>query len=245
MKSFLTCAVLIAASASSTFASEKSHWGYSGDEGPKNWAKLSPDYSFCGSGKNQSPINLTGFIESELSKINFNYKKGGNEILNNGHTIQVNYPAGSTISLNGHQYELKQYHFHAPSENLINGKSYPMEAHFVHADKDGNLAVIAVMLKEGKENPTLAKAWKHIPEREGKVNTFQTAASAWDILPANKEYYRFNGSLTTPPCTEGVTWLVMKNPVTVSKAQIEKFSNVMHHPDNRPLQALNARVVLK
>ena len=244
MKTFFTCAALLIAS-SATLASQSSHWGYSGKEGPKNWGKISKDYAICGSGKNQSPINLTGFISSDLQPIGFNYKPGGSEILNNGHTIQVNYPAGSTISVNGHEYELKQYHFHSPSENLIDGKSYPMEGHFVHADKDGNLAVVAVMFEEGAANPSLAKAWPFMPKKAGLTKAFEKNASAWDILPGNKEYYRFNGSLTTPPCTEGVTWLVMKTPMTASKAQIAKFTKIMKKPNNRPIQAVNARPVLE
>lgn len=237
----LTCALLISNSA---FASEHVHWGYSGEQGPDNWASLSGDNFSC-TGKNQSPINLTGFIESELKPLEFHYQSGGKEIINNGHTVQVNYEKGSYIKADGIQFNLLQFHFHAPSENNIEGDSYPLEAHFVHADKNGHLAVVAVMFKEGAENKELAAAWNKIPMHEGDQNTFVNNIAANNLLPANKDYYRFNGSLTTPPCSEGVRWFVMKEIVEASKSQIEAFKATMHGPNNRPLQAINARVILQ
>jgi len=226
-------------------AGEKAHWGYSGPEGPEHWGALDPAYATCSQGKNQSPVNLTGMIESSLSPIAINYQSGGNEILNNGHTIQVSYKPGSTITVAGHQFELKQLHFHSPGENTIEGHSYPMEAHFVHADKGGNLAVIAVMYKTGKKNAELEKAWGHMPENAGEKNALAEHVNAGKLLPHDHDYYRFNGSLTTPPCSEGVWWLVMKHYDTASKEQIDEFAQTMHHPNNRPLQPLNARVILK
>ena len=235
---------LTACFTSTAFASTETHWSYTGHEGPEYWGSLKPAYSVCASGKNQSPINLTGFIEADLTPIEFNYLAGGHEVVNNGHTIQVNFKAGSSISLNGHEYDLKQFHFHAPSENLIEGKSYPMEAHLVHADKQGKLAVVALMIEQGSENKELKEAWRKMPNTisASALNTLINAAS---IVPGNQAYYRFNGSLTTPPCSEGVTWLVMKQAIMVSKEQIDKFSHVVHHPNNRPVQAINARTVLK
>jgi len=227
------------------FAGEKAHWGYSGHEGPEHWGKLSADYRACSEGKNQSPIDLTGFIESDLSPLEIGYKAGATEILNNGHAIQVNCEDGNTLIVDGHEFELKQFHFHAPSENQINGKSYAMEAHYVHADKAGNLAVIAVMMEEGPANNLVEKLWEKMPEKEGDKNPLGSGLDASVLLPGIRECYRFNGSLTTPPCTEGVLWLVMKEPVTVSKEQIEKFTHTMHHPNNRPVQPMNARPVLK
>ena len=220
------------------------HWEYSGEAGPENWAKLSPEYSAC-AGKNQSPINLTGFIDANLKPIAFNYKGNSAEILNNGHTIQVNALAGSSITVDGIQFDLKQFHFHAPSENLINGKSYPLEAHLVHADKDGNLAVVAVMMSAGKANKALGKAWQQMPKKEGEKLALSEKVSALDLLPKSRGYYRFNGSLTTPPCSEGVRWLVMKQAQSASKEQIAAFTQVMHHPNNRPVQAVSARTILK
>jgi len=236
-------AVLILSSGA--FASGKAHWGYSGHEGPEHWGELSADYKMCSEGKNQSPINLGDFIEADLSPISIKYAAGATEILNNGHAVQVNYAGGNTITVDGHEFELKQFHFHSPSENQINGKSYDMEAHYVHADKAGNLAVIAVMMEEGTANELIGKLWEKMPEKAGDKNALESGLDASALLPGNRDYYRFNGSLTTPPCTEGVWWLVMKEPVTVSKEQVEKFTHAMHHPNNRPVQPVNARPVLK
>ena len=144
--------------ASGAVAGEAPHWGYAGAEGPEHWGELDAKFGLCATGRNQSPVNLTDMIEGDLSEIAFHYASGGNEILNNGHTIKVGYAPGSTITVSGHAFELKQFHFHSPSENTIDGKSYPMEAHFVHADKDGNLAVVALMFSEGKSNAELEKA---------------------------------------------------------------------------------------
>ncbi len=221
------------------------HWSYDGAEGPSHWAEMEAAFSTCSAGKNQSPVNLTNFTKAELSPIKFDYKAEGNQILNNGHTIQVNYAAGSNITLSGQTFELKQFHAHAPSENQINGKYFPMEAHFVHADVNGNLAVVAVMFEEGKANSELEKAWKSMPHEAGEKAALRDNVLGTALMPDNKAYYRFNGSLTTPPCSEGVTWLVLKQPVTASKEQIEKFTHMMHHHNNRPVQPTNARLILE
>ncbi len=231
--------------AGSSMASEAMHWGYSGDGGPDNWAKLNAAYEMCGKGVNQSPIDLTAFVESELAPITFHYSGLATEVVNNGHAIQANYTAGSTIEAAGKTFELKQFHFHSPSENTINGESFPMESHFVHAAQDGSLAVIAVMYKIGDENEGMAKLWKQMPAKAGDKVAMASQVKADDLLPQDRDYYRFNGSLTTPPCTEGVLWMVMKQPVTVSKEQVEAFTHVMHHPNNRPVQPVNARPVLQ
>ena len=238
--------ILVASYFTSTaFAEEKVNWGYSGKEGPEYWGNMDPKFTLCSEGKNQSPVDLTGMIAGELLPITVNYQAGGNEIINNGHTIQVNYMPGSTIILNEHQFELKQFHFHSPSENTIEGESYPMEAHFVHADKQGNLAVISLMFKTGEKNTELEKAWIQMPEKSGGKNVLSKSVDANILLPQNRDYYRFNGSLTSPPCSEGVWWLVMKQITTASKDQIDKFSHTMHHPNNRPVQPVNARMILK
>ncbi len=226
-------------------AGENPHWGYSGEEGPENWGKLAAEYGLCGSGKNQSPINLSGMISAKLPAIKFTYTTAATEVLNNGHTVQANFAPGSTITVAGHEFELKQVHFHAPSENWIDGKSFPMEGHLVHADKDGNLAVVAVMFKDGKDNPAIAKLWGQMPAKAGDKEALKAQLKADELLPKNRAYYRFNGSLTTPPCSEGVMWLVMKTPVSAGKEQVEAFAHTMHHPNNRPVQTLNARPVLK
>lgn len=240
----LVLAIGITFTSSMCLASGSSHWSYSGHEGPEHWGELSDKFTICATGKNQSPVNLSGFIEADLQPIAFSYTTSSKEILNNGHTIQVNYVAGSKITVDNIDFELKQFHFHAPSENLIDGKSYPLEGHLVHADKNGNLAVVAVMFVEGDENKALSQVWAKMPQHADQ-NQALTNVDVTGLLPTNRDYYRFNGSLTTPPCSEGVRWLVMKNVVTVSKSQIEKFEHVMHHPNNRPVQATNARPVLK
>lgn len=222
------------------------HWGYSGHEGPESWGELSPDYEICGKGKNQSPINITGTIEAELPPIAFSYQASVLDVVNNGHTIKAGYDTGSSITVDGQTYNLLQIHWHTPSENNIEGKSFPMEAHFVHGDKDGNLAVIGVMYSEGSRNEAIAGIWDSMPASpDGTSTDANIAVSAMDMLPASKDYYRFNGSLTTPPCSEGVRWLVMKEPVEASAAQIEKFHSTFHGDTNRPLQPVNARPVLK
>lgn len=227
-----------------SFAADAPHWTYSGEQGPENWSKLAPEFAAC-AGKNQAPINLMGFIEADLEAVKVSYQPGGTEILNNGHTVQVNYAVGSSVLVDGMQFDLKQFHFHSPSENHINGKSYPMEAHLVHADKEGNLLVVAIMFHDGAENKALAKIWSVIPEKTGMKSALQSPFDVTQLLPSSHDYYRFNGSLTTPPCTEGVRWLVLKESVSVSKGQVQAFLQVMHHPNNRPVQPVNARPVLQ
>jgi carbonic anhydrase len=226
-------------------SNQSTHWGYTGKEGSQYWGSLSPEYSTCSSGANQSPVNLSNFVEATLSPLKMSYDLNAYEVINNGHTIQVNYQSENTLALNGHDYKLIQFHFHSPSENQINGKSYPLEAHLVHRDKNGNLAVVAVMFEAGKTNETLAKTWAVMPKKKAESHLLIADVSAQGLLPDNRDYYRFNGSLTTPPCTEGVLWLVMKQPITASIEQIGYFSHIIHYPNNRPLQRINARAILE
>ncbi len=228
-----------------SFSAGAMHWGYTGQTGPAHWGKLSPEFAICASGKNQSPIDITGTIDGDLPKLNIDYQTGGDKVVNNGHTIKLNYTPGSTISVAGSSFELKQLHFHTPSENTIEGRHFPMEAHFVHADEDGNLAVVAVMYNQGAANAELEKAWRKMPHEAGKTVQLSERLNAKNLLPSGRDYYRFNGSLTTPPCSEGVNWFVMKKIASASKQQIDKFSQVMGHDTNRPVQSVNARVVLK
>jgi carbonic anhydrase len=246
MKKFLIimCVFAVLSSGCATLPSHTSHWGYSGNLGPENWASLSADNFSC-AGKNQSPINLGGLVEAELMPIEFNYQAGGHEILNNGHTVQVNYSKGSSIVVDEIQFELLQFHFHAPSENHIQGRSFPLEAHLVHADENGNLAVVAIMFNEGEANSGLATGWLVLPKHAGDNHTLTTQIDITDLLPDDRGHYRFNGSLTTPPCSEGVRWLVVKEHMTASIQQIEAFKQVLHEPNNRPLQAVNSRTILK
>lgn len=220
------------------------HWGYSGAQGPEHWGALAPEFALCASGKHQTPIDIQSAYDTRLAPLAPAYQAGGNEILNNGHTVQVNYAAGSQVHLDSADFMLKQFHFHAPSENYIDGHQYPMEIHLVHADAQGNLAVLGLMVEEGAANPLLDTLWAAMPQQAGEHQVLATPVNVADLLPQRRDYYRFAGSLTTPPCSEGVRWLVLKNPIQASKAQIARFAAVMGHPNNRPLQAINARVLV-
>ncbi len=245
MKKLLLSLGVTLALATSACASEKTHWGYEGAEGPENWQNLSPEFSACG-GKNQSPINLSGLTESELPPLQFLYKDGGGkQVVNNGHSVQVNYAPGSVLEVNNKQFELKQFHFHSPSENQIDGKSYPFEAHFVHVNKEGEIAVVAILYTKGAENKALSQFWSQLPEHANESKTLEKPVNASPFLPTDKDYYYFNGSLTTPPCSEGVKWFVFKKTLPLSEKQIDAFSHVMHHANNRPVQPVNARLILK
>ncbi|MEO7495009.1 MAG: carbonic anhydrase family protein [Massilia sp.] len=218
-------------------------WDYDGAKGPAKWASLKKDYSSCGLGHQQSPIDIRATTKGKLEPIAFDYKPSALKEIDNGHTIQINYAAGSGITVDGKRHELLQFHFHTPSEERINGKSYPLVAHLVHKSAEGKLAVVAVLFKFGKENPTLATVWANPP----KEKTVETAAAGVDIdlaalLPAEHGYYNFAGSLTTPPCSEQVNWFVLKAPVELSAAQLKQFHTLYKH-NARPVQALHGRIV--
>lgn len=232
--------------AASAYSEEGAHWGYVGEAGPTHWGELNPAWRMCGEGRNQSPIDIQGALDANLPPVEWHYsEKVNDEILNNGHTIQISYKPDNWILANGHDYQLRQFHFHAPSENHIDGREFPLEAHLVHTDAAGNIAVVAVMFEEGAANQLLADAWQIMPEKAGTHTPLPGRPSASGLLPKDRDYYRFNGSLTTPPCSEGVLWIVMKKPVTASRDQIARFASVMGHPNNRPLQPLYSRAVLK
>ncbi|MDM7273034.1 carbonic anhydrase [Sulfurihydrogenibium azorense] len=225
---------------------EVHHWSYEGENGPENWAKLNPEYFWCNL-KNQSPVDISDNykVHAKLEKLHINYTKAVNpEIVNNGHTIQVNVLEDFKLNIKGKEYHLKQFHFHAPSEHTVNGKYYPLEMHLVHKDKDGNIAVIGVFFKEGKANPELDKVFKNALKEEGS-KVFDGSINLNALLPVVKNYYTYSGSLTTPPCTEGVLWIVLKQPITASKQQIELFKSIMKHNNNRPTQPINSRYILE
>jgi len=223
------------------------HWGYMGDVSPSHWGELDKKFNMCSKGKLQSPINVVATKKGNLKPLELNYKADAKSVINNGHTIQVNIKDGSVFKIDGKDYKLKQFHFHVPSENNINGNAYPLEAHFVHATDDGKLAVVAVIFNYGDKNPILDKIWSKFPNlKVGEAKDI--ALSAKDIkalLPEDKKYYHFMGSLTTPPCSEGVKWFVLKNPLTVSKEQINSFFSQFSFPNNRPIQPTNGRDILE
>ena len=222
---------------------QESHsWGYSGATGPKHWSEFS---ATCGVGKTQSPIDILHAEKKQLPAIQFAYHPSPLKIINNGHTIEVEYAPGSTITVGGTAYELVQFHFHHLSETEINDQRSPMELHLVHKDKDGNLAVVAVLLHKGVPNPVVGTLWSHMPNKKGQeIALPDVEVDAAQLIPADHRYYTFTGSLTTPPCTENVTWIVLEAPMTVTKQQIAKFAAI--YPDNeRPVQPLNGRTVLE
>lgn len=223
------------------------HWTYQGVGNPEQWGKLKPDFALCEIGKNQTPINLVEneMIEAELSAIEFAYKNSAATVVNNGHTIQINYPQGSSIKIEGKTFNLVQFHFHTPSENQINGKSFPLEVHLVHKNDKGELAVIGVMFDVGNAHELLDSIWKKVSSKENEEIKLDQEINPMNLLPEEKNYFRFNGSLTTPPCSEGVRWFVMKKPLTASLEQIHQFKGWMKHDNARPLQPVNARPVLK
>ncbi len=228
-------------------ASEKStavhDWSYEGEHGPTHWGDVKTDYAVCKTGKNQSPIDITGAVKADLPSIQFAYKPAQLRIINNGHSIQVNYPEGSFITVGGKQYQLVQFHFHHPSEEKVNHKSFDMVAHLVHKDAEGRLAVVAVLMRKAQANAFMKTLWEHLPKEEGReeVPTGVTIDPS-QLLPAQRGYYTYTGSLTTPPCSEGVTWFVLKTPVAISDAQIDRFMQFYKH-NARPVQQLGGRTV--
>ena len=218
-------------------------WDYNGSLGPSHWGELKPEFKACQTGHRQSPIDIRSPQKADLPALEFNYKASPLRIIDNGHTIMINYAPGSFIRVGGKQYELKQFHFHKPSEEKINGHAFAMVVHLVHADPDGNLAVVAVLFNQGSDNPLIHELWNNLPkEKEKEEAPEQVQIDAAQFLPANRGYYTFSGSLTTPPCSENVTWFVLKEQDNISSAEIAKFSTL--YPNNaRPIQPLNGRAV--
>jgi carbonic anhydrase len=216
------------------------HWGYAGAEGPRHWAELDPSFSDCARGRAQSPIDLTGARPKDLPNIRFDYRPSRFEVVNNGHTIQVNGGTGNSIRVDGVTYRLLQFHFHSPSEHTINGKRFPLELHLVHQDNHGHLAVVGVLFQQSGSNPALAPVWKRLPARSGEQQPLGVAFNAFSLLPADQRSYRYIGSLTTPTCAEGVRWMVMESPVRISPGQLAAFRRLFPF-NSRPLQPLNGR----
>ena len=221
------------------------HWEYEGNtDGPAEWGALDARFSACSAGKAQSPIDLKSAVTANFTDIKFDYKPSALNIFNNGHTVQVNYDAGSSITFNETKYDLLQFHFHHPSEHTLDGKAFAMELHFVHKSAAGNLAVVGVMITEGKENEALKSVFDNLPTTKGDPQPTQLMTDAGKIIPHNAGYYTYSGSLTTPPCTEGVRWLVLNQPVELSAAQIESYGKIFEL-DARPVQPLNDRDLLE
>lgn len=216
-------------------------WSYSDATGPEHWGEIAPA---CVNGRLQSPIDLDPVTRADLLPLRFDYDARATEIFHNGHALGVRFAAGATLEPDGRTFNLDHLHFHVPAEHYIAGKSFALEAHFVNVDDGGNIAVVALLYNLGAADPTLAKIKPRLRLEAQERQPFDGALNAADFLPEDREYYFYNGSLTTPPCTEGVDWFVLMPQLTVSQKQAEAFMNTVGGPNNRPLQARNDRKVL-
>ncbi len=220
------------------------HWNYEGEGGPENWGKLSADFKVCELGTQQTPIDLRDAVRAEVGGVAPQFGEMPLTILDNGHTIQVNCAPGSGTSIAGDRYELLQFHFHHPSEHLLSGKSFDLELHFVHKNAAGNLAVVGVFFEPGATNPALAPILSAMPREAGPAQTLGTVIRPAELLPADRGYFRYHGSLTTPPCSEGVLWSVFKPPITAFEGQVRDFATLF--PNNaRPVMPRLRRFLLE
>ena len=228
------------------------HWDYE-ENGPAKWSSLSKDWAICGSGKAQSPIDIKAASASKLPEVKLQFKPADLKIIhsehqadgiNNGHTIQVNYSDGDTLTIGDEKYALVQYHFHGQSEHTVNGKHFPMEMHMVHQSADKKLAVVGVFITEGaKANAAFEPIWANLPKTKGAETHYgHIKVDVNQMLPTSRTTYRYDGSLTTPPCSEGVKWIVFTNPIEFSAGQIGKFKELIE-ANNRPTQPLNGRAI--
>jgi carbonic anhydrase len=225
--------------------SSKVQWGYEGDKSPENWSKLTPEFAICETGRNQSPINIDRTLDADLKPLKVFQRFPASDIINTGHSIQVNFKQGNILAIDGVLYQMKQVSFHAPSENTIHGKSYPLEAQILHSDVKGNLAILSIMFEEGKASEALGRLWQQMPANIGVPVVLKSRVLPSELVSQINEYYRYNGSITTPPCSEGVSWVVLKKPMTASTAQVEAFKKVIQNQNNRPVQEINARFVVE
>ncbi len=231
-------------------------WGYAAENGPAVWGRLSQEYILCGVGTHQSPIDIVNPIPTELPSISYEYHPAtGVNIHHNGHTIEVAYPEGSGIQIDGTDYQLLQFHFHAPGEHTVDGKPFDMEMHLVHESEDGNLAVVGLLIESGHHHPAFDPIWASLPSTPLETQRIENVTVDLPMmLSPNRQVldesvqafpstYRYNGSLTTPPCSEGVKWIVLTTPVEMSESQIAAFKAIIYG-NNRPVQPLNGRELL-
>lgn len=221
------------------------HWDYEGHNGPEHWGQLKPEFNACAIGQRQTPIHIqeTQTLQGPAEPLQFDYRPSSGSVVNNGHTIQVDLEGENTLTVRGSTYRLLQFHFHHPSEEKINQKGFSMVAHLVHRNEQGQLAVVAVLIDPGEASPLIQKVWTHMPlDVNDRVRLPEGLIDMAQLLPQDQRYYQFMGSLTTPPCTEGVLWMVLKQPMTVSREQLRLFAQLF--PMNaRPIQPVNGRVV--
>ena len=251
LRAFAGAATVIACPICRALAEEKklethggAHWTYDGEAGPESWGDLSADFKVCSLGMEQTPIDLKSTIMAETGLVEASFQQMPLTILNNGHTIQVNCAPGSRTLISGQTYDLLQFHFHHPSEHLLSGRAFDLELHFVHKSAAGRLAVLGVFIRAGKENAALAPIWAAMPREAGEPLPTGTNIEPAALLPVDRKYFRYKGSLTTPPCSEGVLWTVFKEPIEASVDQIRQFAELF--PVNaRPVQSLNSRFLLE
>jgi carbonic anhydrase len=247
-------AVVVGAAAAAATEAEAKHaagagagthgpaWGYSGSLGPQAWASLHPSFSLCGSGQRQSPVDIRDGLPVDLEEVEFQYRPGFFSVTDNGHTVQVQVGGGNAIEVGARRYELTGFHFHLPGEERVDGRSFAMSIHLVHRDPQGRLAVVALVADEGPEHPAVQAVWNNLPLERGEFVAASVEFDPTALLPARRGYYTYMGSLNTPPCTEGVLWIVMQQPIQVSPQQLAIFARL--HPMNaRPIQPLNGRVI--
>lgn len=241
-KTISRTATLVLAVFAAGFAQAAPHWDYKGHHGASHWGELDKAFEACAKGTRQSPIDIRMTEKVNLPDLNFQYTAVAPTIWNNGHTVQVNVPSGNKLVVGDQTYDLLQFHFHTPSEEAINGKHYPMVAHFVHKNAAGQLGVVGVLIKKGKKNQDLAPVFEHIPRTGEKITVDDLTLNLSNLVPANHTYYSFEGSLTTPPCSEDVNWMVMKHPIELSSIQIRAFAKTVKF-NARPIQPSNNRTI--
>ena len=224
-------------------ASESVQWGYDGEQGPEYWGQLAAEFDMCARGKNQSPIDLVADLDADLPELVFKYKNPGvlTEV-NTGHAIQEKVNPGNYMVVKGERFELKQFHFHSPSEHMVNGNHFPMEVHLVHQNNDGDYVVVGLLFQEGETNQLM----NQLPSFKAKrgEDPYDNPIDYNDLIIDRKNYFLYNGSLTTPPCTEGVHWAVLKQPVIASPEQIQHYHDLLGFDNNRPIQPRNSRFIL-
>ncbi len=220
------------------------HWGYQGDAGPAAWGGLKSEYSLCKSGERQSPIDIRGGLAVNLDPVRFDYQASKFAVQDNGHTVQVKPAPGNSIDIAGRRFELQQFHFHRPSEERIDGRQFEMSLHLVHKDEQGRLAVVALLFDQGLPNAVVQSVWNNLPLERGEAMPAREALELAALLPNDRRYYTYMGSLTTPPCSEGVQWIVMRAPQSLTAEQIAIFSRI--YPMNaRPVQSAAGRRILQ
>jgi carbonic anhydrase len=235
---------LAAAEKKGAAAAAHPHWGYSGAGAPEHWGQLAPENRVCGLGMEQTPIDLKSSIPADVAPVQPVFQEMPVKIVNNGHTVQVNCPPGSFTAIGGQRYDLVQFHFHHPSEHLLDGQSFPLECHFVHRSAGGALAVLGVFVRRGASNGALQPIFESMPDQEGPERAVGATIRPGDLLPKDRRFFRYQGSLTTPPCLEGLTWTVFRDAIEAADGQVQRFARLF--PNNaRPVQPLNGRYLLE